>query len=392
MTVSKSPSNALKHGLTSRHFVPENARDLVEEIRQDLFAIHSPETGEEKQLVADLAVALWQNSEHDRLFYERQAYEQAIAGDLYAEQAQTRFQEQLEQLRSTPGLTISAFSATWLGALYMQKSFQNALASLSESLPLSFQQITDCINAIGEEWRLDLYSARGRKIMAWHLALVTNPEEEIARWVAASEPGSAAEADERARHHYASAPDTATSRCELIDLLEAELVKVNVQVTALQKEFESRRELFKSANAGFGLGDPTVTKAAMLAFRYRTTAYNRSNRLFKELDKLKAERRRTGMASVYSYCRPDPTVVAAPLPQKAQPIPEFEFVNFHLAPVQDASVAESPQKQSLRNEIRLDPAHAPFQPLKAVGIDRIIQSGRFSGLKNRRKRLAALVK
>lgn len=392
MNVSKSASNAVKHGLTSRLFVPEHARALVEEIRQDLISIHQPESAEEKHLIGDLAVAHWQNSEHDRRFYERQAYEQSIAADIFDQQMQIKFQEQLAQLKLNPVITFRSFAGSYFGVLHMQTRFRDALASLSESRPLSFQQITDCINAIGEDWRLDSCSTEARKIMAWHLALVADPEEEIGRWVALSEPLSAAAADENARHYYASSPDSTTARNALIDRLTAELAGVNSRISKVKQEFENRRDLFTSANAGYGLDDPAVSKAAMLALRYRTTAFNRSNRLYKELDKLKADRRKMGISSIYSsYCRPAPVPVVRPAKQNSQPNIDFEFVNFSVASVQHETDPEHPQKSELRNEIRVDVAHVPLKPMAAMKIDKNCRSAKVATHESRQDRLVRLL-
>ena len=171
MTAMKSASNAVKHGLTSLTFVPDHARDFVESIRIDLTSLHQPQTSDETSLVAELAVALWQNYEHDRRFYENKAYELSIADDLFAEQASAKCRDDLAGLRTSPGLNQFRLTESYLGSVHLQGLFQSVLTTLSQNLPISFQQITDCINAVGEDWRLDTLSTQAGHFMGLHLAL-----------------------------------------------------------------------------------------------------------------------------------------------------------------------------------------------------------------------------
>lgn len=304
MIATKSASNAVKHGLTSRTFVPDHARAFVEEIRHDLTSLHSPQTSEETNLVAELAVARWQNYEHDRRFYEREAYEHSIADELYTRQATDQCRDDLAGLRTNPFLNQFRLARSYLGVLHLQVIFQTAVATLAKGLPISFQQITDCINAMGEDWRLETLSSSASHLMGLHLALVENPEEEIAQWVTESQPSSEVRADKMARHLHAHAPDAATARADLMARLDRELATVTERVEPLREQFEERQGLFKAAYAGYGLQDPKATRTAMLAMRYRTAAYNRLARLEKELDKLKKDRAERSPHNVYTHRLP----------------------------------------------------------------------------------------
>lgn len=387
MSAPKTPSNAVKHGLTSRFFVPEFARALVEEIRLDLTAMHKPETSEEKEIISELAVALWQNAEHDRRYYERLAYEEAIANDVFDRQAREKFQEELSQLKDRPWLNGSTLAESYFGCLHLQATFAGSLATLCEHLPLSFRQITDCINAAGEDWRLDSWSDQARRQMACHLALVADPESEIILWVARSEPAIPADADHRARHCHANAPETEKARHELIDLFTAKLETVNKRIDTLRARYEKNRDLFKAAGAGYGLGDPAVSKAALLALRYQTAASNRCNRLYKALDRLKDERCRVSTASLYSYCRPAP-----PTPEiKPHLDQEYHFANFSLTPAtQELSPAEA-LKPPLRNKTRIDSAEPLFKPLTTVRSGERNPLAKTSRLESARAHLARLL-
>jgi len=379
MTATKSASNALKHGLTSLTFVPDHARDFVESIRIDLTSLHQPQTSDETSLVAELAVALWQNYEHDRRFYENKAYELSIADDLFAEQASAKCRDDLAGLRTSPGLNQFRLTESYLGSVHLQGLFQSVLTTLSQNLPISFQQITDCINAVGEDWRLDTLSTQAGHLMGLHLALVENPETEINQWVAQSQLLSQERAELLARHHHAQAPSAEKALAELTAKLGRELARVAGRISHLKEQFDERRRLFKAASAGFGLHEPRGIRAAMLAMRYRTAAYNRSERIQKELEKRKCERAETSPATVYTHRLPaQATADSKPL----QPSTINEVAATKPASPQ---ASKPPAAQSLRNET----APAPFKPLTPAktGHKMVVRP-----VSNRKTQLARLAK
>lgn len=376
MTTARSASNALKHGLTSRTFVPDHARPFVEEIRQELVAIHDPKSGDESRLVAELAVALWQNYEHDRQFYERQAYEETIADQVFAAQAQESLDEILETIRTNPMLGQLRLAVSHIGSAHVKSLFDNAIATLSQELPLSFQQISDCINALGLDWRLDRLSAQAGVLMGLHLALVDDPETEIRQWVADSQPASEKRADSAARHYHAHAPQAQLARRELIARLTDERAQVTARLDTLQQQNENRRLLFKSANAGYGLDDPRATRSAMLAQRYRTAAFNRSVRIQKELKALQAERLNNAPTSVYSYRLP---LAATP------PLHTQISTNKNVASITEPLLPAA--RSPLPNETAAAPAR-PFQPLFPARSAPIFSPRPCSNRKARRAKLA----
>ena len=378
MNLTRSASNAVKHGLTSRTFVPDHARAMVEEIRLELAAVHEPKSGEENQLVAELAIALWQNYEHDRKFYERQAYEETIADTVFNDQAQNAFESHLKNLPTTPLLLHRRLTESCLGSLHLQGLFQSALEALSNDHPLSFQQITDCMNAIGLDWRLDSLSAGAGPLMGLHMALVDDPEKEILQWLEASQPRSPQRAESVARHYHAQAPNTEVARRELLTRLGAELEQVTSRIHTLEEAQEHRRRLFKSANAGYGLDDPRATRSAMLAQRYRTAAFNRSVRIQNELKSLQAERLTTAPTSVYAYRLPAARQAEPPAPVKSQVIIENEFTDIQKS-------RPTPSVPSLRNE----PPARPFKPLVRAKTSPKITPPPIS---NRKAQLARLAK
>jgi len=379
MMATKSASNAVKHGLTSRTFVPDHAREFVESIRLDLTALHQPQPGEESNLVAELAVALWQNYEHDRRFYERESYEKAAADGLFLDQATDKCRDDLAGLRTSPMLHRIRLSHSYLGTLHLQGLFQSTMATLSQEMPVSFQQITDCINAMGEDWRLETLSGSASYLMGLHLALVENPEAEIDQWMTQSQPASAERAGQLARYHHAQAPSAEKARTLLLARLARELADVDGRLDQLKEQFEERRRLFKAANAGFGLHDPKATRAAMLAMRYRTAAYNRSARLEKELDRRKKERAERSPHSVYSYRLPAQPAASAAKPQV------YTHKEFKPEQPTPAITARTAAPAPLRNETAPTPANTlvTAHPGHKKGIP---------PMSNRKKQLARLAR
>jgi len=392
MLATRSALNAVKHGLTSRTFVPEHARGLVEDVRQDLISIHEPQTGDEMNLIGELSVAIWQNYEHDRLFYERQAFEETVAAIVYDRQAEETFDEQLAALTANAERAHFRFSRSYLGALHLKRILKKAIETLSDNLPLSFEQITDCINATGNQWRLDTCSTEGKTLMGLHLALLDHPETEMEHWVSQSRPLSPERADLVARHQYASAPAAETARRRLLERLGEELQVVMAQLEELHQRDELCRDHFKTANSGYGLGDPASMRAAALALRYRVAAFNRKCRLYKELDKLKNARPEPAMPAHYTYRLPA-APAPDPLPVKQVQHPAKKEV------VESAATAPGPVRPApgrpLRNETAptpTQPATMPLMPTPACSIGLNHTRRPFENRRARRARMAKQVK
>ena len=375
MIVTRSASNAVKHGLTSRWFVPDHARAFIEEARQELAGIHDPKTSAEHELVAELAVAVWQNYEHDRLFHERKVYEESVADETYAEQALARVRQQAAALAEHPAENRYLLTGSYKGCQHLYDVFEDAAQPLTEGQPLSFQQITACVNAMGLDWRLDSLSASAWPLMGLHLALVEDPEAEIARWLAQSQPLCARQAETLARHLHAQAPGTQQARAELLARLMQEKESLESRMAMLRPAYEERRELFRAAHAGFGLLDPKSVKAATLAMRYRTAAYNRSARIEKELENRRVQRLEYSAPASYTHRLPAGTEIKPPPDVPSQVITQID-VN---------DIFTTPANRPLRNET----ATGPFRPLTALKFNR---TAGHRTLSNRRTQQARLLK
>ena len=375
MIATRSASNAVKHGLTSRSFVPEHARAFVESVRLELAGLYEPKSNAEIELVAELAVAVWQNYEHDRLFYERKSYEESVADDVYAEQALAKARQQAAALTENPGENRYLLTGSYQGCLQLQDVFDDAIKALAEGLPLSFVQITSCINALGLDWRLDTLSAKAWPIMGLHLALVDDPETEIARWVEQSHPLNPCQAETLARHLHAQAPSTQQAQAELLAKLSQEKETLANRAEELRPAYEERRTLFKSAYAGYGLLDPKSVKAATLALRYRTAAYNRSARIEKELEKRRAERLDYTTTGSYTHRLPSRQEMQSPAENNSQII---EFIDL-------ADISITPATPPLRNE----PQARRFTPLTPLKFN---QNASHRTISNRKTQQARLLK
>ena len=102
MTATKSARNAVKHGFCSLHFLAEENRDRITQIRLDLEAIHKPELDEEHAVINDMAIARFKMVENERVQHTRMQEEKLSAGKIYDMQTLDEFREMEARWRDSP--------------------------------------------------------------------------------------------------------------------------------------------------------------------------------------------------------------------------------------------------------------------------------------------------
>ena len=65
-----SAGNAVRHGLSGLRHMPKGREAELGPIERDLIESRLPETPEQLEIVHELAFAMWQKGEHERVMYQ----------------------------------------------------------------------------------------------------------------------------------------------------------------------------------------------------------------------------------------------------------------------------------------------------------------------------------
>jgi hypothetical protein len=283
--------NAVKHGLSSKLYMPAHAQEPICQIEEELIRIFSPESETESHIVRELSVAYWKRQEHDRLHSLRVEQETRVAGELFDRQQETKFREDLSNLNQGPQFFRDILGRTYLGAMY----FRNLWSQISDSLSPSGSGMT-----LNQAWNAALseqspahvqeINSQGWWIFERFLASSLCPQEQADEWLRQSGTKESKCDALHANHHLKNAPDSGQSKTELQIRARERLTHWSGVEDQLKPEYDLEKNRFGMMSMGLGLGDKELMNESRLALRYWTTAQRIVEKLERRLETLKKGR------------------------------------------------------------------------------------------------------
>ena len=282
-----SASNALKHGLSSKKYLPVHALPAISLLELQLIELHQPETDEEGYVIHELSIAYWQKQENDRIHCLTVENENRIAGDIFERQQFLKFHQDQAQWRQFPQFGRDILARTYLGAQLFQQIWSEIAHSLSnDTSEMTLEQAWNA--ALIEKSFPDIQKINedGWWIFSRFLASSSSPEDEIKDWIGRSNATASRSAERLVNQQILKAPNSELSKTELLKrALE------NVEIWAdieeyLSTKHEEEKAVFAQTAIGMGLGDEKLMAASKLALRYRTSAQARVDKLQRRLDAL----------------------------------------------------------------------------------------------------------
>ena len=288
---SLQPRNAVRHGLSSSLYVPEERIPFVEQIRMELIHIHQPQSADERDCVSELALARWKSSECDRQMDLRARSESAQAGMIFDRQMLDQFEIDEKLWHSNPRFRRDPLGQTYHGAALFEQLWSEILHSLHSKIQnISLQQARNMAMLLGSSSKIHELSLDGHWLFSRFLKMEPNPGQTIIWWTHSSETIAVAGDTKVIDHHLYTAPDKSASCKELKDRATQEHQFWKLRKRDLEMEYATRRKQFIEMSMGTGLGDPKLANEARLGLRYQITAQNRADKLLRRLDGLKRQR------------------------------------------------------------------------------------------------------
>ncbi|MBI1322769.1 hypothetical protein GC170_06250 [bacterium] len=290
--------SALKHGLSARRYVSPDQAERVILIREELIAVHEPESPEEMQLVERLSIELARLYDAEAAWDQRLRMQKVYAEELFDRSRQERFQADLEFWRSSPSIMLDCFGKTARSSTFLRDLWETALSCLDHGIAFSYDQAKDLILALGSDWRVDwIVPDHGRLVMCQFLASASDPETALATWVADSrgdkaslaalasdasrEETVASLARGRARWFLADAPAVSDARTKLISLARERLEYWGRESDRLQKIDLDERA--RATEHGMSSGDSSQTRESNRILGYVLKIQGRADKLERRL-------------------------------------------------------------------------------------------------------------
>jgi hypothetical protein len=292
---SKSRPGALKHGLTATRYISPESQIRILAIRHELTEIHAPESAEERQLVDRLAIAQARLYDAQAAWDERMHWQRSHAAELFDRSLVERFHADLKAWRSSPFAMSIVFGHTSLSATYLRDLWSGVRSSIESDIAVTYDQVKDMIMAFGCDWRADRVDVARGRIMGCYLALQTDPDAAIERWVDDSRAGRTHLADidddsNRAHHFLNDAPSLDEARVFLEKLSADEARKWTALAEKMQEAARQERARVIETPPAHPLGDANDVRETRLIRRYLTAAENQADKLERRLLALRKAR------------------------------------------------------------------------------------------------------
>ena len=286
-----SASNALKHGLSSKKYLPEHALEAISQLEFELIELYQPETDNESHVVRELSVAYWQKQENDRIHSLAVENEIRISSDLFERQKLLKFHQDQAQWREFPQFGRDILARTYLGAQYFQQIWSEIASSLShDTSEMTLDQAWNAALIEKSFPNIQKINPDGWWIFARFIASSGSPDHEIKDWIVRSGPISSLSAERMANQQLLKTPDPTLSKNELLKkALENTEIWTEIEDYLYTKHLEEKA-LFAQTAIGMGLGDDKLMAASKLALRYRSTAQSLVDKLQRRLEALRKGR------------------------------------------------------------------------------------------------------
>ena len=291
---AKPSGNAVKHGLASLAHLPRGREHELPPILADLTASRQPETPEQVEIVEELAFAMWQRGEAERLYAEQAEPKLVDAEALFNKQRQEAYDELFERYATNPGSHVEAMAQTVMGVKFFGRIWTNLLSSLADGAsPPSLKQACNLIKTLGFYPSPIFIAGEGEIMMKQVLALKPNPEKAVAEWLENENLASSHDASVRARVIRENLPTAGEARNALLKRAQ-ERVKFWKTVLDCVKENEELARLEFVEKHQFDIELDPAREAMLNRFqRYAASSNSKIRDLNRRLTNLKTEALKT---------------------------------------------------------------------------------------------------
>jgi hypothetical protein len=285
---TKPSGNAVKHGLSSLTHLPRGREHELPPILADLTASRQPETPEQVEIVQELAFAMWQRGEADRLFAEQAQPKFVDAEALFNKQTKEAYDALADRYAKNPGMHLEAMAQTVIGVKYFLRIWTNLLSTLADgAAPPSLKHTSTLIKSLGVHPSPVFITGEGEILMKQVLALKPNPDKAVVEWQVNESDAASHDAGVRAKAVRENLPPAGEAR-KLLRERAQERIKHWKTVLDCVKDNEELARLEFIEKHQYDLEvDPAQEAVLNRMQRYVASTSNRVNNLNRRLSNLK---------------------------------------------------------------------------------------------------------
>ena len=281
--------NAIKHGLSSLSHMPKGREAELEPIEHDLIESRLPETPEQLEIVHELAFAMWQKGEHERVTLQESEKLAEKAGDLFDQKALEDFQKLHRLWLEDPMKQTRSMISTKLGVEHFVEVWQVIENCLNDGHGITLQMGLNAVRTEGCSPSPHFIFGAGSWLMSRTMACRTDHEEFAQEWLEKVDAHASFDAMCRISSIMTNIPQPQESYNQLRERADLRLNHWTSLFHDLSSEYDVKRQEFIRQYSVNVMSSEEFENQLKRLHRYRVFTENRIKELNRRLANIKSE-------------------------------------------------------------------------------------------------------
>jgi hypothetical protein len=286
---TSSAGNAVMHGLSGLRHMPKGREAELGSIERDLIGSRLPETPEQLEIVRELAFAMWQKGEHERVMYHQAEKLALKAGDLFDQKALEDYQNLRELWFDQPLDHTKAMAKSKLGVEYFVESWNMISQSLKDGFGITLPMAYRAIKTEGCSISPLMISGDGIWILTRALAQKPSLTEIVEEWLDMKDFRQSEDAVSRANEIFKKIPNSQESSQDLQERATSRIKHWSELHQKLSVQYDQERQDYIDQYSVNVMSSEEFEKQLHRMHRYRVFTENRIKELNRRLANIKSD-------------------------------------------------------------------------------------------------------
>jgi hypothetical protein len=286
---TNTAGNAVRHGLSGLRHMPKGREAELGPIELDLIECRLPETPEQLEIVHELAFAMWQKSEHERVMVMEADKLAVNAGDLFDQKALEDYQKLHKLWLENPMKYTKTMIRSKLGVEHFLEIWQVMIGCLKEGFGISLPMAISAVRTEGCSPSPHFISGPGNWIITRAMAFVSDVEDFVEEWLELVQAEDSKGALARANLISKEAPELEDAYQQLCERVMLRVKHYTQSLEELSHEYDQERQGFIDQYSVNVMSSPEFEKQLQRMHRYRVFTENRIKELNRRLANIKSD-------------------------------------------------------------------------------------------------------
>jgi len=337
--------NAVRHGLSGLCHIPKGREAELGLIELELIKSRQPETPEQLEIVHELAFAMWQKGEHERVMFLEAEKLANKAGDLFDQKALEDYLKLHKLWLENPLKYTAPMYACKLGVEHFLECWQMIKNGLAEGYGPTLQLAITAVRTEGCSPSPHFITGEGIWIMTQTMSFKANIDCFIDEWLELVDADTSNDALGRAILISKALPDNESAYQHLCERAVIRLKHYTDLLQELSDKYDENRQDFISQYSVNVMSSEEFEKQVQRLHRYRVFTENRIKEFNRRLSNSRAEiLKKQRLQDEKEFRNLNHEIAVEQLER-----PQFEQL-LEYRKSDDAKVAKSAQKVILRDE------------------------------------------